>query len=61
MRKGRLNNRERDQLKRVVDLMNRCIDQREEEELDPDSDEATSSLCTAVVAMNDYFYFTRGE
>lgn len=61
MRQGRLNSRERDQLKRAVDMMNKCIDQREEAGLDCDTDQATSSLCTAVCAINDYFYETRGE
>lgn len=61
MKNGKLNNTERNRLKSVMDMLNKCIDQREEIGLDFDNDMATSSLCTAVCAINDYFYETKGE
>lgn len=61
MKNGKLNMKERDQLKRAVYLMNKCINQREKNGLDFEVDQATSSLCTAVCAIHDYFYETRGE
>lgn len=54
MRKGKLNKREMETIRKAYDILNAWIDYQEDMGIDSDNDCATNGACIAVVGMVEF-------